>query len=367
MSGSDVTFSGGIHLRIRNGGLQGQIIVSEFDVTIGLRAALPSPRLDFFTQPQSTLDVRGVIPSRCIASYLLMDLAHVSHGNTKKGIVMEFRCQAEEATMFLVQLTFLDSEARGKVYEAIVTNRRHFQQVATANSAIRSESDATSIRSLLTSVRALQGKTRSLLNEIRVESDPPGDAVGAEPLNQWALTMLQRRRKLDDAQEELNEIQMRRTMRSTTLGAQAPSSSIPLCTHCYQPTSDPAHEGRCSKRPVRCRECNEVVLARNFKHHRREDCTSRSVQVPRASSLSSTSMRSGTSSRKDQKTQKLTCPHCDKRASHSHVKKCAYRPVECSKCSSTIRAKDASTHRCKKNVLTVPSNKSFSSRFKPRE
>jgi hypothetical protein len=355
----DAIFSGGIHIRIRNGLSREHILIDEFDVTIVLRSLVSPSTADaasqkFFPRVEMFVQGSGTPASHCVGSYSLSQLTTISAANSARTLLLEFLPVTTAATMrsgpspsspvmsaaaasepdpsagltFLVQLIFPDTAARNRVHQAIsAAHMLSRETLAVAAATVSKAGDGAAPPTLsdaLATVRRLQQKTHKLLDEVRSESigeieglginEPPGGVGGGKQLRNWAMLMLDRRKRLEDAHDALSEIQNRRAMRQHALAqttsasaadfdAWQPSAAAPppaptsaptspersilfsessvgsnkktrlVCPHCSKRMSvDPTHEERCARRPVRCRVCKELMVAGEFRHHRKYEC-----------------------------------------------------------------------------------------------
>ena len=334
----DVIFSGGIHIRIRNGLSREHVLVDEFDVTIVLRSLQTPSAADVSSQryfPRAEFFVQGVsdpaqLQSQCIASYGLSQMTNMSIANSVRSLILEFLPSSTAAALrsndrraddddlssgltFLVQLIFPEAASRNRVHQAITAAHKLAKETQALASAAGSSggSDAPTLSDALATVRRLQQKTHKLLDEVRSEAvadmDLADDHGPGGKLRNWAMLMLDRRKRLEDAHDALSEIQNRRALRKHVLQlaetapiepaavAVAPQpqqvvfqrdDELPIsphtstgkkktrgfCPHCSKRMPDPSHEDRCAHRPVRCRVCKELMMAAEFRHHRKYDC-----------------------------------------------------------------------------------------------
>lgn len=280
-------------------------------------------------------------------SELWVDVRESDRGNGKHRRVVS------------LNVVFPNRTVRDKAHAMFMAAWRQNRDTAQADYAISSMSASALARSTLTSVRALQRQTSSLLGVIREEftqlsgqrsiSDQGNDDDVAE-------RTVVRRQRLHDAQTVLSEIQSRRQSRAATIERltglsiasrdewsvetpAAPINTVSSFSHAASNASAalsvPEQIRSATAAPLPLSADPEPLLRRK----------SSLSEVPRAAAPA----------------QRL-CKHCGEELhsgeARQHEAVCAYRQVRCRKCDMHVKAKDFRKHREEK----CPRRQSASSR-----
>lgn len=233
---------------------------------------------------------------RMLSAFLFRHVTGVTPGHTKRGITVDITASSDRhATDLCLHLLCPDPPSREVLFQALHSSWRRVKfpsghaTLNTSQQSLVSEEPSEAVRNILHSVRAMQYKAASMLQDLRhatselMAPEIEGDTDGVKS---WAGLMLQRRQSMEFAQEELHRIQKRREkraaqLRSTQWASASPprdaSDSDPHCRHCKLRVENVfEHERKCAYRPVTCRHCDQSMPARDFPMHRDYSCPANS-------------------------------------------------------------------------------------------
>jgi hypothetical protein len=354
---STCTFSGGISARLT------ALPDARYSTTPPVRdpvtvASGSDATVRTFVDPSSQLTLLEVLDQsrpgkvELICRYPLLFVTSISHANTKRGIAVEIRegraagglgdsltARRRGAPNVLLQLSFLEPAARERVITALqrawqIEKQRHEPPMVSHREEYPNDigggggrsgsptpqgpsgaSGSSAFSSLLSNVRMLQEKTRSVLTELRGEDrtlfgeqgefnfgqESPWRKGSDDELKAWAYYQLQRRTELMDAERELRQIQQKRKLRRAVFDEMSPrlglEVSVPrsvsptntvtstggpmfrsqgaadgpggmTCPHCKRLVGNADHIPRCAERKVRCKSCGMIMRARDKDTHK---------------------------------------------------------------------------------------------------